>query len=659
MKRLIPILLLGFSFFTLSSPTLANGERVLLYAIYYDTKISNETNEAVALINTHTQSVNLNGWQLSDDEKTATITTDYWLEPNHIVWFTEGAAKFKVEFGFAPDFEYRDDDDATIPNLSGGAMSLSNSGDEVILYRPDASVADAILYENGTLSDIPAGHWSGAGVFPYAVSRQISTNGQILVRRHENNIFIDTDTADDWVNSHTDPVEGRRAIYPGWLETVPDYFTNGYWRGFRTTENAPYVQILVAPDNLYTGLMEHIQAAQQSIKIVGLTFEHPQLAMALAEKNHAGVEITALLEGSPPGGTSEMQDWVCRHLATGQNGRTRPANTLDYDGQCWLMSNNYQGEGSGSGTRYRNYHAKFMLIDAGTPTQKVVVATENWDTYSLPEDDKSNGTQGNRGYAIVTTAADVVQYVQMLWEADFQPCVTVTATGFCTAGHYDIVPWQAPDDTPPWPYLALDNTTYQVQFPQPFVMPQSAVEFSILHAPEQTLAGEDGIIALIENSASSNGKLYVQQLYERTYWGSESTDSPVTAPNPRLEAYIEAARKGADVRILLNDLLIEINGALTRPTATATDNTATCDYVNAIAAIEHLTLECKVKRVTHDDIHAKLILAWDGTEGYTHLGSINGSEASHKTNRELALNMRSTEIYSYLETVFLSDWNAP
>ncbi len=658
MKRLIPILLLGFSLFSLPASTNANGERVLLYAIYYDTKISNETDEAVALINTHTQAVNLNGWQISDDEKTATITSDHWLEPNHIVWLTEGAAKFKLEFGFAPNFEYRDDDDANIPNLTGGAMSLSNGGDEVILYRPDGTVADAVLYENGNLSDIPVGNWHGTGVFPYTVSRQISANGQLLVRQHHNGQFPDTDTATDWVNNDQDAITGRRAIFPGWLETQPTYFSSGYWQTPTYTEQAPYVQILVAPDNMYAGILAHISAAQHSIQIAGLTFESPALAMAIAERNRSGVDVTALLEGSPPGGTSEMQDWICRHLASGQNGRALPPNTLDYSGQCLLMKNGYEGAGSGAGTRYRNYHAKYILIDVGQPTQKVIISTENWDTYSMPEDDKSNGTQGNRGYAIVTNAPAVVQHVQMLWTADAQICEANVQNPTCSNQLYDIVPWQAPDYIPPWPYIALDNTSYQAQFPQPFTMPQSPVSFTVLHAPEPTLGGEHGIISMIESANTNGAKVYVQQLYERTYWGSASVDTLSSAPNPRVMAYVEAARNGADVRILLNELLLDISGELTAPEASPTDNNATCVYLNEIAANEGLQLECKVQRVTNDDIHAKLILVWDGMQGYTHLGSINGSEASHKMNRELAVNLESAEVYTYLETVFLTDWNS-
>jgi hypothetical protein len=56
-------------------------------------------------------------------------------------------------------------------------------------------------------------------------------------------------------------------------------------------------------------------------------------------------------------------------------------------------------------------------------------------------------------------------------------------------------------------------------------------------------------------------------------------------------------------------------------------------------------------------IHNKMVLVWlAGAGGYAHVGSINGSEASSKINRELALQVRSDEVYLYLARVFENDW---
>jgi hypothetical protein len=38
------------------------------------------------------------------------------------------------------------------------------------------------------------------------------------------------------------------------------------------------------------------------------------------------------------------------------------------------------------------------------------------------------------------------------------------------------------------------------------------------------------------------------------------------------------------------------------------------------------------------------------------MGSLNGSEVSHKANRELALQVQSDQVYQYLAEVFAYDW---
>ena len=65
----------------------------------------------------------------------------------------------------------------------------------------------------------------------------------------------------------------------------------------------------------------------------------------------------------------------------------------------------------------------------------------------------------------------------------------------------------------------------------------------------------------------------VEQQYERKYWENSVTDGP----NPRLQAYIAAARRGANVRILL-DGFFEGDGDCT----SSTHNPMTVAYVNGL-----------------------------------------------------------------------------
>jgi hypothetical protein len=134
------------------------------------------------------------------------------------------------------------------------------------------------------------------------------------------------------------------------------------------------------------------------------------------------------------------------------------------------------------------------------------------------------------------------------------------------------------------------------------------------------------------------------QFYEYAHWGP-SDGTPETDPNPRLEAYLAAARRGATVRILL-DSYFDLDG----------ENAATVAYVQGIARAEGLDVEARRGDPTHLGLHNKMVLASIGGRGYVHAGSLNGGESSAKINRELALQVQSNEAYDYLKAVFDYDW---
>jgi len=138
------------------------------------------------------------------------------------------------------------------------------------------------------------------------------------------------------------------------------------------------------------------------------------------------------------------------------------------------------------------------------------------------------------------------------------------------------------------------------------------------------------------------------QLYEYQFWGPTSSN-PTDDPNPRLEAYIDAARRGAMVRILLDSVYDDPGDVR--------GNTATCAYVNGLASSEALDLVCRLANPTGTGIHNKMVLVNAGGQGYVHTGSINGSENSSKNNREFAVQVQSNEAFDYLADLFWYDWS--
>jgi hypothetical protein len=136
------------------------------------------------------------------------------------------------------------------------------------------------------------------------------------------------------------------------------------------------------------------------------------------------------------------------------------------------------------------------------------------------------------------------------------------------------------------------------------------------------------------------------QVYEDSHWGP-ADGTPETDPNPRLEAYLDAARRGAAVRILL-DSHFDTEGL----------NATTMVYLRAVARAEGLNLQVRLADPTYLGLHNKMVLARIGGRGYVHAGSLNGSEASSKINREVALQVESDGAYAYLRAVFDYDWVA-
>ena len=135
--------------------------------------------------------------------------------------------------------------------------------------------------------------------------------------------------------------------------------------------------------------------------------------------------------------------------------------------------------------------------------------------------------------------------------------------------------------------------------------------------------------------------------YDHKDWG-DGVSNPIADPNPRLQLLIDAARRGAKVRVLLDSLFDD-------PEANRS-NQATVEYLETVAAAEGLDLAGAVGNPTGGGIHAKWLLARVDGVTWSAVGSLNGGEISHKVNREVVLMVDQPVIYDRLLQVFLYDW---
>ena len=577
---------------------------VLIDAVLYDGYASGDLDEAVRLVNLGRSPITLTGWSLckwNNGPASCAALPALSLPARGGLWIAREASAFAASFGFEAN---------VVPDSWPG---FANGGDEVLLLDDDDEVIDTLVFGNGTIA-VPG--WQGAAITPAAIGRE---EGQIITRIPDEQSGLpaaDSDSADDWLQTPNDAEEGRRVRYPGWdMEPL-------FWPLSATTPATVIVGI--APDNAFTVVSQTLVRARRTISLESYTLRHPLVISTLITKATEGVSVTVLLEGGPVGLADDDPRWqqelaACKLLEAA-------------GGRCYFMIHDPD---EGIFNRYAYLHAKLLIVDG----EWLLVSSQNFTNSSMPADEKSDGTYGSRGVVIATNAVSVVQRAARLFALDCDP-----------VHHNDILRWNSDPSDPrygeprlPMDWSVPDGTTYTVRISRPLVV-SGTVGFELFSAPEAALRHSDALLGLIAR-AGEGDLVEVEQMYEAANWDND--DGP--APNLRLEAYVAAARRGARVRILLN------NGTFGQDYA-ATAYTETVAAINALAAAEGLDMQAAAADPTRYGIHNKMVLVHLHDGGYVHIGSINGSEASSKLNREVALQLHDEAVYAYLHELFRGDW---
>jgi hypothetical protein len=598
-------------------PLVSSPRGVLLAAAYTDPAITGEGDEAILLWNTGPAPVKLAGWSLSAGTRTAAFPAvdAPVLLPGARAWCTADAALFRVSFGAEPACEWAGSDPA-VPDLDA-RLRLANNGGAILLRDPTGQVVDTLLYGAAT-GPVPG--WIGAAAQLYTRGA-VAASGQLFVRKFDptTGLPVDQDRAADWAGDLADLDWGRRVRLPGW----EGWDAAGGLRASQVTANAT-ITVAVAPEGLYTPLAAVLAAAQTSLDLSLYSLEHPELTALIAAAAQRGVAVRLLLEGGPSGGITDLQRWCVRQIAAAGGdvrylapGPTAPA---------------------GLAPRYRFTHAKYGQVDG----RLALVGTENfgWDAMPLPAAPRGLPVGGRRGVYLFTDAAEVAAALADVFARDWSPDRFADLYPY-TPGHSqygDPPPGYAP---PPAPVYFVDDA--------PFAAPVTATgpaAFIVQTAPEHSLRPDDGLLALVHRAGPGDQILWVQ-LYEHTYWG-ESVSNPIADPNPRLVALLAAARRGAQVRVLLDRLFDDPHDPR--------GNQATVDYLIGRAAAEGLDLQARLGNPTGGGIHAKLALLRVAGATWSAVGSLNGGEISHKLNREVVLLVDAPAIHARLAQVFAWDW---
>ena len=195
---LILIVALAISLLSLSPlPTTALSPTLLISEVLYDPLGDEPDGEWIEIYNASTSIIDLSNYKVGDEEASGggegmlQFPAGDSINPGQVIVVANKATAFFSAWGFNPDYEMVSSDGA-VPDMipytawASGSVTLSNSGDEVLILDGGDAIVDAMSYGNKTTFLNPA-------------APDVS-EGHSLERSPAN---VDTDTAEDWIDQET------------------------------------------------------------------------------------------------------------------------------------------------------------------------------------------------------------------------------------------------------------------------------------------------------------------------------------------------------------------------------------------------------------------------------------------------------------------------
>ena len=569
------------------SPTVPTSLTVVINEVAWAGIAGSPSHEWLELYNNANNSIGLSGWRIEiSNGNVIPLTGTIAAHGYYLIQRSPGT----FNSGPVADLVY--------------SFVLLNTGATLRLVDARESVVDTLVYGDN-LSATEG--WLGAPAIPYSVSHSIVADGQVLLRKLP---LRDSDAAEDWIGASDDVIEGRRVAFPGWqLELFNE-----------PVRAASHITVAVAPDGSFEALRTFINSARTSIDVETYSFESVAIAELLYSRMMSGVRVRVLLDGTPTGGLPEQTKWACARISQ--------VPSLP-DSGCWFM----RSDGTHNiHRRFNSFHAKFVIVDDA----QLSVASENFSPNGFPDDDKRDGTAGQRGLIAFLDSPALVARAREIWNAD--------------AAYPDMVRfgvdanWSGPASGFV-PVTVTGGISYTVRFTQPLLL-RSLVTVELSTSPESNLRVTTGLLPLLR-SLGPGDSVYSEQLEEPYFWGGASGD-PVHDPNPRLQAALTAAQNGAQAWLIFDSFYARQSDLRS--------NFATLRFLRDVRAQTNWNINVAMGNPTAHGIHNKAWLVNRQGTGYSQIGSWNGSEASSKVNREMSVLIESTEVFEYLKHVFENDW---
>ena len=379
-----------------------------------------------------------------------------------------------------------------------------------------------------------------------------------------------------------------------------------------------------SPDNSQALTLSAIQSAQKSIYLNIYMLTAPVITDALIAKIQAGVYVEVLIEGEPVGGLSA-------HSKTAEDNLVQAMQSAR-SGHFFVMTT----KGTGGKRRYVFDHAKYAVIDSDS----LLIDSDNFTSTGVP----NAGVKGTRGWVAFLHDPSIAQEYMNIFRED------------ATTSHGDVEEVTSNSSPAPMkrqPKPPVDNGngggksggSGGVSGESPESVTIDTVQR--ISSPDTSLSG---LLAAINGARQS---IDLEQMTFDSEWNGGSS--------PLLDAVIAAARRGVQVRVLLNDDAHFANNTQVGSQSSSspngkTKNQPTADKLNQLAASEGLKLEAKIgddKAMDIAYIHNKGMLI---DKDQTLISSINWDYNAVTNNREAAVLLTSTSAHAHYESLFEKDW---
>ena len=256
---------------------------------------------------------------------------------------------------------------------------------------------------------------------------------------------------------------------------------------------------------------------------------------------------------------------------------------------------------------HRYMHAKYIIKESS-----VLLSTENFGNKGF-----SRNQQGNRGWGLIVDDKETAEeFLDIFYEdlADSEAFV-------CLLDDYEIEYEEKAGNYKP--IFGINHYSNQ--------------DIDTIFAPDAV----DDVLDIINSAERS---IYVEQFYIYRYWNRQTK-----SPNLFLEALIDKARQGLEVKILLDSYWYNLDKD------DIASNFYTNQYVNEIAENEQLNLESRLADLSMigvEKLHVKGMIV-DNT---AFVSSINWNENSPRNNREAGIAVTG-EAAQYFVDAFMYDWD--